>query len=77
MAAVHPVVRAFGKGFETQLYLAPDEAASQILKLAVGQTRDVVGHNGLKKLLGRRRRAKFVSLSKRLASALTSMQSCR
>ena len=49
MAAVHPVVRALGKGLKAQLYLAPDEVASQILKLAVGQTREVVGHNGLKR----------------------------
>lgn len=38
VAAVHPVVRTLGKGFETQLYLSPDEVAGQILKFAVGQT---------------------------------------
>jgi hypothetical protein len=44
MAAVHPVVRALGKGFEAQLYLAPDEVAGQILKLAVGQTCEIIIH---------------------------------
>ena len=44
VAAVHPVVRALGKGFEAQLYLAPDEVAGQILKLAMGQTREIIIH---------------------------------
>ena len=51
MATVHPVVPALGKGLEAQLYLASDKVASQILKLAVRQTREVVGHNGLKERL--------------------------
>lgn len=44
MSTIHRVVRSLGKGLETLVDLATYEVAGQILKLVMGQTREIISH---------------------------------